>query len=102
MLLIWTFIASAAFSAQRIHPRNKILMKTHPRPFKMRFPEVPRITAVEALGLYMSGQAFFIRIGDEGGAVPGCLLLRENTASKLNVNKLFKKIFKKYVVLYCH
>jgi len=100
--IIFLTFFTYSLAGEYIHPYNKILMKLYPRPFKLRFPDVPRITAKEALMLYKSNQAFFIHIGDEGWNVPGCLHFRENKAFRINPNKLFRLIPQKYVILYCH
>ena len=42
------------------HPRNKKIVKTHPRPFALKWPEVPRILAKEAYYLFKSGKAIII------------------------------------------
>ena len=56
-----------------IHPYNKILMRLYPRPFKFKYPEVPRILAREALLLYRSGKAFFIGCGASTNPILGGL-----------------------------
>ena len=84
-----------------IHPVNKVLMKLYPRPFKMTYPDVPRITARQAFMLYKKNGAFFIRIGIEGGIVPGALYGKY--IHKLNPYKLMRTIPKnQLVILYCN
>jgi hypothetical protein len=58
---------------ERIHPYNKVLMRIFPRAFELKWPEVPRILARDALLLYKGSQALFVRVGVEGGIVPGAL-----------------------------
>ncbi len=86
---------------ERIHPYNKILMKLYPRPFKMPYPQVPRILAIQALALYRSGKAVFVHVGDEGPDVPGGFHFRESETWRMNLT-LFKKLSKiKVIILYC-
>ena len=51
-------------------------MRLYPRPFKFKYPEVPRILAREALLLYRSGKAFFIGCGASTHPIPGGLYFR--------------------------
>ena len=84
-----------------IHPYNKILMRLYPRPFKLTYPDVPRITAREALTLYKSHGAFFIRIGVEGGIVPGAF--HGKYVHKLDPRRLIRVIPKnQLIILYCN
>jgi len=85
---------------QWVHPRNKIISRLFPRPFKLRFPEIPRFTPQEALTLFKTNQALFIHVGEAGGNVPGCLHISEKTAANLDPNKLLRKVRRKYVILY--
>jgi hypothetical protein len=85
-----------------IHPYNKLLLQNYPRPFKMRFPEVPRILPEQALVLFQQAKAFFVHVGTDGGNVPGCMHIGENMVHKVNLEKLFKIADNKFIILYCH
>lgn len=97
------WVLSISVKSENIHPYNKILIKLYPRPFKLKFPDVPRITAQEAFYLYKTNKAFFIHIGAGFGNIPGALRLQEKQVLKLDPNKLIKLIpSNKLIILYCH
>jgi len=72
-LIVFMFLPAHAQNQKKeyVHPCNQVLLKLYPRPFKLKWPSVPRILASQALTHYKAGTAFFIRIGAEGGIVPG-------------------------------
>jgi len=103
IIIIYFFFPGTYILAQQnyIHPYNKVLMKLCPRPFKLTYPDVPRITAREALTLYKSHGAFFIRIGVEGGIVPGAF--HGKYVHKLDPRRLIRVIPKnQLIILYCN
>lgn len=64
-------------SAQEYIPTyNKILFKLYPH-IKVDFPQVPRISAIEALSMYQNGTAFFLGGGHHNSAVPGGLYFED-------------------------
>jgi hypothetical protein len=73
LIILIIFIGLPAFvetifsQSSEIHPRNKKLIQSGMIPPIGFFPEVPRVTAIEALSLYNAGRAIFIGIG---AAVP--------------------------------
>lgn len=71
-----------------LHPRNKMLLEHNLITYPTYFPEIPRCTAQEALGLYRSGKALIIWIGVSGELVVGGLHLTENQAENLDPNSL--------------
>jgi len=101
LIIIGILITSISNAGEKVHPYNKILMKLYPRPFKMPFPQVPRILAREALMLYKMNKAIFVHIGDEGPQVAGGFHFREMEAYKINL-AFFKALSKsKFIILYC-
>jgi len=96
------FISVGTSVATEMHPRNKLITQLYPRPFKLRFPEVPRVTPAAALQYYKTGKAFFVHVGEAGGNVPGGLQLSEAKVQRVNVAKLLNITKGKYIILYCH
>ena len=91
-----------AFAQQKkyIHPVNIILMKRYPRPYKLKYPEVPRIDAKEALNLYKLGKAIFIACGELARLIPGALRLPSSMIK--NPPRILRQIAKhKLIILYC-
>ena len=73
---------------------NKILFELYPD-IHVKFPQVPRITAQEALLMYKSGTAFFLGCGHYNSAVPGGLYFepgRKQNGREINIESL-KAIF---------
>ena len=81
---------------EKLHPRNKVLIKHGQIPPMKYFREVPRITATEAYGLYMTSQAIFIAVGHDAPRVLGGWLLEDYM--RFNPRRL--KIPKKKFVLF--
>ena len=95
VLLLLTPLTPAQQS--HIHPYNKILTRLYPRPFKFKYPEVPRILAREALLLYRSGKAFFIGCGASTNPIAGGLYFRD--CLKMANPKPLKAIIKKRILI---
>ena len=66
------FTMKVGITQDNIPPYNKALFALHPDT-KFAFPQVPRITAEEALCHYEAGSAFFLGGGHANSAVPGGL-----------------------------
>ena len=66
------FTMNVGITQDAIPPYNKVLFSLYPD-IQFKFPQVPRITAEEALGMYYSGIAFFLGCGHSNSAVPGGL-----------------------------
>ncbi len=94
--------SSALCLGVEVHPRNRVIAETDPRPYKMRFPEVPRITAEQAYDKFLRGEAFFVHVGEAGGNVPGGLHLSEAKVQAVNVQNLLDMFEGKQIILYCH
>jgi len=95
-------LISYALAQQKkyIHPINIILMKRYPRPYKLKYPEVPRIDAKEALNLYKLGKAIFIACGEL--AVPVFGGLPWKPSMRKNPPHILRQIAKhKLIILYC-
>lgn len=105
MLIIFalcgTYLISFAEN-KRIHPMNQVLMSIYPRPFKMPYPHVPRISPVQALGLYKSNQAFFVHIGHDGQTIPGAINLEQTPASSIKLSILKKLALGRTIITYCN
>ena len=86
----------------KIHPYNKLISKIYPRPFPLRFPNVPRILPKQSLYLWQQGKAFFVHVGTDGGDVLGGMHIYENKVGSINLNKLFSFAKNKFIILYCH
>jgi hypothetical protein len=85
-----------------VHPFNQKLEQLYPRGFKMPFPEVPRVSAIQALQLYESQKAFFVHVGTSGPDLIGSIRLGENQAAALDVNRLVQVAAGRIVVAYCY
>ncbi|KPJ69806.1 hypothetical protein AMJ44_02200 [candidate division WOR-1 bacterium DG_54_3] len=92
------FTSQVQAQEKYVHPYNKILMKLYPRPFKLKWPDVPRILANEALTLYIAKKALFVRIGEEGGIVPGALYGKY--IHKVDPHKIQKIAHGRMIILY--
>ncbi len=66
------FTMEVGITQDEIPQYNKILFKLHPE-IQVKFPQVPRISAQEALLMYKSGTAFFLGCGHQNSAVLGGL-----------------------------
>ena len=100
LLLVVLIVSSPVSKTQDkgLHPRNKMLIEQGLIPPMKYFPEVPRITAKEALALYTQGQSMFIGIGTDVPRLPlGWLLIDyynfDPTRLKIPRNKI--------IVVYC-
>ena len=99
-LVFFPIIQSQAQSAKKskYHPRNIKLIKHGLIPPIKFFPEVPRMTAEEALSLYHSGRGFFIAIGGDSKIMDGGILLKDYMKFDPRRLKLPKGIV---IVTYC-
>lgn len=95
-------IASPAQSKKPLHPYNQRLEQLYPRGFQMPFPEIPRLSALQALHLYINQKAFLVHVGDSGPNVIGALQLTENQAAKLDLDKLLKAAAGRTIIAYCY
>jgi hypothetical protein len=66
------FTMKVGITQDNIPPYNQMLFKLYPE-IQVKFPQVPRISAQEALRMYISGNAFFLGGGHNNSAVPGGL-----------------------------
>ena len=66
------FTIKVGMTQDNIPQYNKMLFKLYPE-IQVRVPQVPRITAQEALLAYKNGTAFFLGGGHNNSAVPGGL-----------------------------
>ena len=94
--------AMRAQTLSGLHPMNEQLEKLYPRGFKMPFPEIPRISALQALQLYETQKGFFIHVGASGPDVVGSVRLTEFQAANIDYNKLAKAAAGRVVVAYCY
>ena len=99
-LMLFTIAQSEAQNAekQKLHPRNVMLIKKGLIPPMKFFPDVPRITAGEALALYHSGKGFFIAIGGDSKIMNGGILLNDYMTFDPRKLKLPKG---KIIITYC-
>jgi len=76
------FLCSNSHAGEPVHPRNQMLITKGlvPKEILRYFPDVPKITAHEALSLYQSKKAIFIAIGDDSPRLPNGWLLRNYMA----------------------
>ena len=83
------FTMKVGITQDNIPPYNKMLFKLYPD-IKVKFPQVPRITAQEALLIYKSGSAFFLGLGDNNSAVPGGLYFEPGRpyGSEINIERI--------------
>lgn len=99
--LIWR-PAMQAQTQSGLHPMNAQLEQLYPRGFKMPFPEIPRISALQALKLYETQKGFFIHVGTSGPDLIGSVRMSENQAAHVDYNKLAKEAAGRLVVAYCY
>jgi hypothetical protein len=66
------FTIKVGITQEQIPPYNKMLFQLFPD-IRVQYPQVPRISAQEALQMYISGNAFFLGGGHNNSAVPGGL-----------------------------
>ena len=85
-----------------MHPTNKILVKMYPRPFALRFPNVPRVTALAALDYYEKGKALLIHVGVDAPNVLGGFNHEELGMHGLTVDRLKEVAKTKMIVTYCN
>jgi len=93
---------SIAQTPAQLHPLNQKLAQLYPRGFEMPFPDVPRLSAAQALQLYQNPQAVFFHIGDEGPDIIGSVRLSEINGQTLDVRKLIKLVGSRYAIAYCY
>ena len=102
VLTVWLLLALPAVNSEakntKFHPRNVELIKKGVIPPMKFFPEVPRITAEEAMGLLMSNRGFFIAIGSDSKVMQGGLSLHNYMQFNPKRLKLPKG---KIIVTYC-
>jgi len=84
------FTMKVGITQDDIPPYNKMLFKLYPD-IKVKFPQVPRITAQEALFMYKSGKAFFLGGGHYNSAVPGGLYFQD--LYKIDIERLKATFF---------
>ncbi len=108
ILLGITLLVNPCFSKkkQKIHPANIKIMKYHlkgPWPYKLKWPEVPRILATDAFMYYKAGKAMII---DSDGDVEykdhhlyNAVHIRADKLMKMSPKQL--KIKKKLLIVYC-
>ncbi len=74
----------------KIPPYNEVIFKLYPE-IKVKYPQVPRITAQEALLMYKRGTAFFLGCGHFNSAVAGGLYFapgRKQDGREINIERL--------------
>jgi len=79
------FIIKIGITQEYIPPYNQKLFKLYPH-IKVKFPQVPRISAQDALLMYRSGTAFFLGCGHYNSAIPGGLYFVDGR--KVNIDRL--------------
>ncbi len=84
--------------SKQLHPRNAQLIKMGLIPPMKYFPEVPRVTASEALALYYGGKAVFVAIGHDSPRLLKGYLLKDYLAFDPARLRSFKRT---PLVLYC-
>jgi hypothetical protein len=99
--VLWN-AATRAQNESELHPMNAQLERLYPRGFKMPFPEIPRISALQALKLYETQKGFFVHVGESGPDLIGSVRMSEYQAAHVDYNKLAKAAAGKVVVAYCY
>ena len=85
------FTMEVGITQDGIPPYNKMLFKLYPD-IQVRFPQVPRISAQEALLAYRNGTAFFLGGGHNNSAVPGGLYFVD--LRKIDIDRLKAKFLR--------
>lgn len=91
-----------ALDSKKVHPRNvKLVRQGLMKKIPTYHPEIPRITAYEALSLYRKGKALFLHTSHSNKhIIVGAIHMTGAKAAKINPNKLpFKK--GQVLVTYC-
>jgi len=102
---ILSFISTAqvavAKGSRDLHPRNKQLMKLNLMTYPKYHPNIPRVTAKEALRLYQENKALFILISASSKhLIHGGIHLTEGQYKGINPDRLpLRK--DQILILYC-
>lgn len=88
-------------SARNLHPMNRQLVQAGLMPVPKYYPEIPRITAEVAYGLYLSGKALFTLVSySDQHLIVGGIHLTENRPPNMDPNRLpFRE--GQVLVVYC-
>ena len=101
LIIIMIGFSTGIAQSEQWHPINKKLRAMDPNnPIPFKFPQAPRLPAVMALDLYLSGKAFFIHIGHDGANIMGSVQLSQNKAWNANISKLKQIAKKKMIITY--
>jgi len=105
MVGILSFISTTQVAVAKrsrdLHPRNKQLMELNLMTYPKYFPNIPRVTATEALALYKKNKALFILISYRSKhLIHGGIHLTEGRVPRINPNSLpLRK--DQVLILYC-
>ncbi len=87
--LVFLCQTGSAKEKARLHPRNRKLIKLGLMPYPKYYPEIPRITAREALALYKQHKALFILISHQDlHLIVGGIHLTEGEYPRIDPNRL--------------
>lgn len=103
LIFLLIFFSGSAFgNSSTIHPMNKKLLKAGiMKKVPAYFPEIPRLTASQALALYRAQKALFVLASYENlHLISGGIHMTEGQANKMNPNRLpFRK--GQVLIVYC-
>jgi len=102
-LVLFAGAHGTAFAKGWVHPRNRMLIKKGlaPPSILKYFPDVPKITPYEALGLYQTHRAVFIAVGHDAPRLPdGWLLLDYMRFNPKRLSLYGIPVKKKLIVVY--
>ena len=89
--VFFIFLSKTSWAEDKssLHPRNRGLIKLGQMEYPKYCPEIPRMTALEALHYYKSGKAFILFIAaQKKHLIVGGIHLTEQQYPKIDPNKL--------------
>lgn len=102
LTLFFPFAELGAETKGKLHPMNRKLIKAGiMKNVPKYYPQIPRLTAGQALSLYGSNKALFLFVAYKNlHLIRGAIHMTEGKAHKINPNRLpFKK--GQVLVVYC-
>lgn len=89
IILPWLSGAVDVQSKNQLHPMNKKLIEQGMMKYPKYLPQIPRITAQTAYGLYLQNKALFVYISyKDTNLIVGGIHFKEVDAKKIDPNKL--------------
>lgn len=89
IIVPWTTRTVDAQHKNKLHPMNKKLIEQGMMGYPKYLPQIPRISAQTAYGLYLQNKALFVYISyKDTNLIVGGMHFKEGAVKKINPNKL--------------